>query len=525
MSVELSTFSGALILSFCLILFMYVPGIRIGLNLADEGYLWHGTLRVLQGEVPIRDFRAYDPGRYYWCGLWMRLLGRNLLSLRICLVASQVLGLAAGVSAVHIASGDWIAAILAGLAIAPWMHPRHKQIDFMFAMLAVLIAVMLVDNSTPSQYLLSGVFVGLSFFFGLNHGLYAGGSCLLLVLILAACGQGLSYTVSLVWYALGVSCGMLPMLVMLLAVPGFARVYWQQKITRVLKRGTANLPLPIPWLWRSRPAQLKHLNEWTGFIVSVVYTAMPLLFFVVFLTLALRYEQVAQQDLWTVAVSSVGVFYMHHAMSRADLSHLAQAIPPFIIALIVCLMAIPFGWVGVVGVVIVSIWFIYLKQGPFGTESTNMEKSELGGTTLWLTRAMGNYVCSMRDLIDNYTKPGDPVLIVPTLVTLYPLMDRKPAAYDIFCVYPAKDDEQLRMISQLESANMSFALINNATLDGRDELRFSNTHNLVWDYLRREYQALDIGEHLPSSHHAFVRRTEETNGPTHGLAVESPGSS
>ena len=81
----------------------------IDLNLADEGFLWYGVLRTLEGQVPLRDFQSYEPGRYYWCAAWCACFGTGVLALRGALALFQALGLFCGMS------------VLRRLTARPWL--------------------------------------------------------------------------------------------------------------------------------------------------------------------------------------------------------------------------------------------------------------------------------------------------------------------------------------------------------------------------------------------------------------------
>src|SRR5678809_1221711 len=65
---------------------------NVGINLADEGYLWYGLRALRAGLIPIRDFHAYDPGRYFWVAGWSMFLGQGLVSMRAACVAFQCIG-------------------------------------------------------------------------------------------------------------------------------------------------------------------------------------------------------------------------------------------------------------------------------------------------------------------------------------------------------------------------------------------------------------------------------------------------
>ena len=71
----------------------YIVFSGLVINLWDDGFFWDGTLRTLDGEVPLRDFAAYDIGRYYWSALFARFLGRGLLVNRLSCVFFAAVGL------------------------------------------------------------------------------------------------------------------------------------------------------------------------------------------------------------------------------------------------------------------------------------------------------------------------------------------------------------------------------------------------------------------------------------------------
>src|SRR2546423_15390133 len=75
------------------IVFFFLQG-DVGLNIADEGFLWYGTIRTTLGEVPIRDFQAYDPARYYWGAFCFKIIGNHgIIALRISEALFQFVGL------------------------------------------------------------------------------------------------------------------------------------------------------------------------------------------------------------------------------------------------------------------------------------------------------------------------------------------------------------------------------------------------------------------------------------------------
>jgi hypothetical protein len=61
-----------------------LPRFRSGLDLRDEGFLAYGAVRVMEGQIPNRDFVSLQPpSSFYTAAAAFKLLGTSLASLRI----------------------------------------------------------------------------------------------------------------------------------------------------------------------------------------------------------------------------------------------------------------------------------------------------------------------------------------------------------------------------------------------------------------------------------------------------------
>jgi len=130
-----------LIAAACIVPYFFL--FRLGFNLADEGFLWYGTMHTALGEVPMRDFQSYDPGRYYWGALWIKILGDGgIISFRFNYAAFQFIGMVLGLSILRRRIlKSWWALAAAGLVIWMWMGVYESVIMIS----AIYFAVLLID--------------------------------------------------------------------------------------------------------------------------------------------------------------------------------------------------------------------------------------------------------------------------------------------------------------------------------------------------------------------------------------------
>lgn len=470
-----------------------------GFNHADEGFLWEGVLRTLQGKVPIRDFYSYDPGRYYWCALLSPVTGSGLVGVRAALAVLHGLALFAALVAVTALAGRRPAALAAALLLI-WNVVPHKQPDVAASLVAVAAGALLVRRPGPCSCFVAGVVVGGVSVIGRNHGLYALAGLGALVVYTLAQARLVRPGQAAALGLLGLLIGYLPVLVMFAVVPNFLHAFSRELLLQLHRPGT-NLPLPIPWPGRA-------VAETAGW-PAVCRLALGIAFVVILVLLPTVGVLAAWRGsrrgggVLLLAAAAMGVGYAHHASVRAGLSHLAQGIGPALLAAAVLTMAVRPAAVraGLTVLLLMgsaaAVWPAWRVQpGILHFCGKPTVRVPVGPDRIRLTPDAAKLLDRVREIVEAQVPPGHGVLFAPYTPGFYPLVGRTCPVYNSYLLWPGDEAEQTQMIADLGRGRITLAILQEGAVDNRPDLGFRRTHPEVWDYLHRDFEPV-AGTHLP----------------------------
>lgn len=491
--------SSILVLSSFVVFALFLWQGHKGFSLWDEGYLWYGAQRVLLGEVPLRDFMSYDPGRYYWSAVLMSLWGDNgIMALRGAVAVFQVIGLFAGLFLIARSTTNQSLAylLLAAAILALWMFPRHKLFDISLSILLIGVLVFLIRQPTSMRYFLAGMCIGLVAVFGRNHGVYGvlGSLCVMAWLTIGRADQPGFIRGFMLWAA-GVIVGFAPVLLMTLLVPGFVMVFWES-IRFLFEVKATNLPLPVPWPWTVPFGSVSVDEAIRGVLVGLFFIGT--IAFGIFAIAWVVWKKFRREPVAPVLVATafLALPYAHYAYSRADVGHLAQGIFPLLMGCLALLAAQParIKWPSVFLLSGASLWvMLVLHPGWQCGAGKHCVSIEVSGSELNVAPDTASNVHLLRKLADEYAPHGRSFVAAPFWPGAYPLLARKSPMWEIYALFPRNEVFQQLEIERIRAANPGFILIYDLSLDGREELRFRNTHPLIHQYI------LDNFEPVPGS--------------------------
>jgi hypothetical protein len=472
-----------------------------GFNLWDEGYLWYGAQRVMQGEVPIRDFMAYDPGRYYWSAALMSFFGDNgILSLRVAASVFQIFGLSMGLiliarTARSYGKENFPFLLISATTLVAWMFPNYRLFDISLSILLIGILTFLVENPSDKRYFLTGVFIGLIAFFGRNHGFYGVvGSLGVMVWLNLNRPQSTNFFTKFSFWSLGIVVGFTPLLILAITAPGFAVSFWES-IYFLFEQKKTNLTLPVPWPWKVELSSTSFGDAVVGVTVGLFFIGTVV--FAVFSVWGAIHQKLKNKSGQPVlvAASSLALPYAHYAFSRADVEHLALGVFPLLVGILAHLstMSGKLKWALAIFLAESSLLMYIFHPGWQCYTSQQCIKVEISKDNLEVDPRTANDITLLRQLADKYAPYGQNFIAAPFWPGAYPLLERKSPIWSIYALWHRSEAFQQKEIERIKAANPGFAFVLDLPLDGRDELRFRNTHPLIYQFI------LDNFEPLPDS--------------------------
>jgi hypothetical protein len=464
----------------------------------DEGFLWYGVQRVMHGEVPIRDFMAYDPGRYYWMAAITSLLGDDSISaLRFASALFQSIGLFMGLWVITPAnirtSASYI--LLSAIILVLWMYPSYKVYDTTVSILLIAAFAYLADHPTYRRSFLAGLVLGIGAWIGKNHGAYGVFGGILLIAYLKTTQRELSLLKTTAIWAAGIFIGYLPMLFMLVAVPRFGIDFWEKSVRFLFELRATNLPLPIPWPWL-----VNFHQQWFDACrdVLVGVTLISLLLYAVFgIVMLVRSVLRADRLLAPFVASAVlALPYAHYTFSRADIYHLPQGTFPLLLGSLAILSRCPTvmrHW-GMVIWLIATFWTIFPSHpGWLAQRAGNWPAVTVGTSVLIVDPGTAGAMKSVSELVDVYSPNGRDFLVTPFWPGAYAAFGRKSPTWEIYAWSPRSKTFQEEEIARIRKANPGFILVYDYALDAKEENRFSNTHRIMDQFIRANYTPIETG--------------------------------
>jgi hypothetical protein len=477
-------------------------------DLSDEGFLWYGAQRVIAGDVPLRDFQSYDPGRYYWSAAIMMLQGDGgIVALRAAIAACQVVGLAIVLSLIAGRSRrlNVPMIILAAATLSIWMYPRHKLFDITLSVALMAALAFMIRRASPKSCFAAGVVVGLAAVFGRNHGVYGVAASIGCIAWLASRENSFRFRACLPAWAAGVAVGYSPVLAMIVFVPGFATAF-RESVLFLFEIKATNLALPVPWPWLVPiatdfpPATDIPIATIQDFLIGIFFVAV-LVFGVLGLACiiqkSLRHRPVAPELVSCIFLSFP---YAHFAFSRPDVAHLSQGIFPLLVGCFVAMrnLRASLKWPLAVLLTAVSLFIMLSRQPGWGCRvEYDCIETDVAGDRLNVDLGAANSLRILKELVGTYARDGRSFVAMPFWPGAYATFSRKSPIWEIFAFFPRSEAFQLEEIASIRKANPGFVLVWDHALDGNEDVRFRNTHPLVDQFFRDHFDRLpDAGPPL-----------------------------
>ena len=483
-------------LFWCVVFFMQW---RYGFDPADEGLLWYVAQRTSKGETPILNWFSYDPGRYFWCAVWFRVLGDDgLLQLRIANAAFGLIGFLAAMIVIRHARIPWPVALIAGLALCVMMcFPRHKIYEQSLVLILCATGYFALNSISASRWLVLGIATGVAALIGRNSGVYFLGASLALGITSWARTQPRAWPrlSNIFLWGCGILIGYAPLLYLALTNSSFRESF----VESVRTVGSWQAPLPIMWPWRVAWSGSLSTYQHQLQMLSIFCLALPLIYFCAWI-ISLKNAKTQSTASLAGSAGIAGLAYLHHAFDRADFAHVSQAGVAAIVAVAaICSYLIRQGkrTPYIQGVSVGALFFLldfalWLPFGPmvaYRTSPDSYAPLEIHASRFFVPTSFNSLVNQANEALYKCSRRDGQVLVAPYGPGLYSFLGLRAPFWELYYAYPRSAEMQKAHVAAMQKWHTGVVLINREqTIDDRANLRLTKTYPLLLNFIESKYQ-------------------------------------
>jgi hypothetical protein len=478
-----------------------------GYNINEGGFLWYGVQRVLAGEVPLRDFKSYDPTRYYWsAGLMYLMDSSGLLALRfsigllrfICLVLCLRLLLKSNIT-------DKYSLLIAAIFFSLWME-RLAQYDIFAVILLFSALLFTLENPSPKRYFFLGIAIGFIATIGRNHGVYGIIASIGVMAYLKYVNSAINYFQCVKYWMAGILVGYLPIIGMMIFIPSFENAFINSLFFSI-EAQTIDLTLPIP-LSRifnfSADTKMESIAMLGGslFFILLAAAAVGGLFWIFFNAKKLK----NMPPIFVVSFVTL-IPYTHFAFFRADIPHLSRGIFPLLIGMITYILLKPSSikWPAITLLLLLSIPPTLLAKpstqcrlmGCVGIKFSN-------GDLVYMDQQASQKLKFIQSLINAYSPQKRNFIVAPYGAGIYSSFFVKSPVWTNNTLFPRSESFQLDEIERIKTTAPDFILIDDISLDEVEDRRYRKIQPLVYEYIITHFVRVDDFPNKPEHSLLFV---------------------
>lgn len=481
-----------------LILYIQIP---YGFFLQDDLWLWYGVQRFAAGAVPIRDFQAYDPGRYIIT--YILAFGHDsLYALRFVQAVIGASIVSAGVWFIQRKKHVHIGVIvMTAIVLIAWLFPRHKYYDIAISVASVLYLWYLLKFQTHTARLLAAPMIFLSFLIGRNHALY-----LVLGLFLWVIWHRLSCPLEqqMKWQQYkellyGVVIVLVIILFIFVLVPGFVETYYNYAITPFFEGQPTNLTLRITWPWQIDWFAVTTLAALRDVIFSWQLFLLPCIGLGALIWESRFTRRTGILRPYLLAPALLIIPYTYHVYSRADISHLAQSIYPLILYISAFVSQISIDttvarykrlvWL-MFGIWIVASLFVMYPQHHITNRAGRYVPVLIESKVFFTDVATRDDYLLLQQLLEKHSASTS-FVIYPMRPGLYALNHVSAPVYETYVIFASNANKQTREIMSIESNQVRMIILAKTSVDALNETAFRNTNPLIFAHIQKNYTVVD----------------------------------